>query len=279
MIGAIYILVNADLETIDNVAEEDRYFDKAEGEQFYQLAMSSIKSLKKHMPDLPVTLFTNVTIREDHLFDDVVYIEPRDMWISKYDAMIRTPYERTVHIDCDTFICDDFTEIFTLLDKFDLALPLSLHYVSRYSHYAPPAFTEPAGGIIVWKNTEKMRSVWRDVLKLMEIRGRGSDEPGLRKVLYEREDVRFAVLPPEYNCPQAHPCYLFDKVKILHCKGEKAEEDAEIINKVFEENKRPYKRLLTGKKVLYLRHLKQKVMTVAEEAEYHGGRPGTRRVI
>jgi hypothetical protein len=169
MNGAIYVLINASAEVIDHATGDYRYFDKAEGGRFYKLAIDSVASLKKHMPDLPVTLFTNMEMKEDNLFDDIIHIEPKDMWMAKYEAMMKTPYERTVHIDCDTYICDTFLEIFTLLDKFDLALPMSVHYYSKNRDVAPPSFTEPSGGMIVWKNTEKMRSVWQEVYDLMVV--------------------------------------------------------------------------------------------------------------
>lgn len=36
--------------------------------------------------------------------------------------MLHSPFEHTIFLDTDTFVCGDFSELFDLLDHFDIAM-------------------------------------------------------------------------------------------------------------------------------------------------------------
>src|SRR5713226_5693158 len=99
--GAIYI-----------VSQDERYLN---------LLRASAESLKRAMPDLPVTVFSQFPIEGPH-FDNVTLVKPTcDGFYDKTRLMLESPYERTLFIDADIYVAEPFSELFTLLDRFDCA--------------------------------------------------------------------------------------------------------------------------------------------------------------
>lgn len=282
--GIIYILTDrgnkaikrrGPLGVIENIEDTENYW-------YLKTAIASAKSLRKHMPEKHVTLFTDHEFNDEVLeqlpFDDVVDFGPveRDFWCKRWEVYGMSPYEYTYHLDSDTFVCDTFQEVFDLLQNynFDLAATLSLTYQSRRMSRYPLCFPELACGAMAWKKSEKMDDfieMTYNCLMERKSRKRGADEPCMRLSLLN-SDIRYAVLPWEYNCWHNFPQYLFGKVKILHGKVESLEENSKIINyRSKEEEEWPWIRLLTGNKVLYYEVFGGKAMHIAEEKEYGAG--------
>jgi hypothetical protein len=225
--GVIYFIYGLTQKKFNHILNND-----------YKLAIRSATSLKQHMPDIQTTLFSNFNIpNQDPVFDRIITRESKedigakgreDMWIYKYKCLLLSEYDYTLHMDADTYVCDPFPEIFEVLQKFDLALTLSMHYKSRKVD-VPDCFPELAGGFMAWKKSKTMDQLFEKIISARTVRSRGSDEPYLRWALYH-SDVRFSILPWEYNCLYIHPGYLFGKVKIMHGRRETIAEDAKIIN-------------------------------------------------
>ena len=85
-------------------------------------AIFSANSLKKHNPNLSVTIFTDYKLTND-CFDNVI-IFPSDTFKfrCKQNFLIDSPYESTLYIDTDTFINDNIEDMFILLEKFDVCM-------------------------------------------------------------------------------------------------------------------------------------------------------------
>jgi hypothetical protein len=98
----------------------------AMGARFVEEAQVSARSVRKHMPNLPITLFTDSPPAESDLFDRVVHLtrsgpKPhRDKLI----GMLQSPYEHTLFLDTDTFVGADVSELFQILQTFDMAATL-----------------------------------------------------------------------------------------------------------------------------------------------------------
>ena len=120
-------------------------------ERFALEAFLSATSVKDLMPDIPITLFTNledsVFVRDD-CFDNIVPIDSVRKYSSAWsegtlDRMMclkESPYKYTLNLDTDTrVLSDEVADIFSLLDDFDIALVecendnsfSRLHYGSR----------------------------------------------------------------------------------------------------------------------------------------------------
>jgi len=234
----------------------------------YNLAVRSAKSLKVHMPHLPTTLFTNLDLSDldsDCFSNVIVTKSPEDMWTYKYECLLSSPYEHTLHMDADTYVCDNFSEVFDLLSNFDLVAPLSPYYRSLKLREVPNCFPELAGGFMLWKKNKKTQDLLTRILELVQNRVRGvADEPYIRKALYE-SDVRYAVIPWEYNCVCLLAGYLFSKVKVIHGRSDDIVRDAKVLNM----SKSP--RIYTGETLFLLRRCRKRRKFVEVDKAIHYG--------
>lgn len=217
------------------------------------MLMRSMKSLKKHMPDVDTILFTNIGDFDwgNIGLSKVVYKdEPKDVWTYKYECMLSTPFERTVHIDCDTYICQPFYDVFEMLNEVDFAVPLSPWYFGKRQFHVPRAFPEPAGGFIAYNTNRRTFEMLEETKRLVINRSGGCDEPYLRVALYESK-IKFSILPWEYNCVFLLPGYLMSKPVILHGKLR----DIETVERCLSS---PGPKLFTGEKVIYCDRVNRK---------------------
>jgi hypothetical protein len=137
------------------VANTNGYLDEA---------MQSLASLRAHMPNVSVSV---VAPRE--LFRPGA---PVDHWIRlpsvRNGPIVKTaarlaPYDRVLFLDTDTYVAGDFTDVFNILDAFDLAVA---HEPTRGWDYETPAakaFCELNTGVIAFRKNEEVHaffSLW-----------------------------------------------------------------------------------------------------------------------
>ena len=141
------------------------------GDKYIKEALQSAESLKNVMPNINITVFCDsknnlnsknvdktVTIKEDYF---------NYPFLAKIYSMINAPYYKTLFLDTDTYLCDDCSELFTLLDQFDIA---SAHAPVRdctkqkrgkdiaYDINIPESFPEMNTGVLAFKNNEVINS-------------------------------------------------------------------------------------------------------------------------
>jgi hypothetical protein len=84
--------------------------------RYVELLLTSAASLKKAMPDLPITVFSQFAV-DSPFFERVVPVEPtQDGFYDKSRLIQNSPYERTLFIDADTYVVEHIHELFELLD-------------------------------------------------------------------------------------------------------------------------------------------------------------------
>jgi len=176
------------------------------GEKYVDEAIYSAKSLKRHCPELPAALFTDKKI-EDSVFDNIKIIEA-DHIRCKVDYIYDSPYDYTLYLDSDTKINHDITEMFEILDKFDIALTHSfarkLDWKSKaITEYAeiPYSFPECEGGVILFKKSEKTKhffKLWRGLFYKYKEQTKNWDQATFRVALWQ-SDLKIHTLPIEYN--------------------------------------------------------------------------------
>jgi hypothetical protein len=210
----------------------------APGPQFVKEALVSAQSVKEHHPDLPTTLFTDCTVVSPYI-DNTVRIQPVEMrFMDKILSLTRTPYTYTLFLDCDTYICGNISGIFSLLDQFDVAVAHAPFRVSPPNYRAlktfidalPTSFPQFNTGVLLYRQSPAVSALWQAFASVhqrdweyAQKNGYGivDDQPAFREILYKSQ-LRFATLPPEYNCRfymTATPRttgFLGDSVKILH---------------------------------------------------------------
>jgi hypothetical protein len=212
----------------------------ATGERHVREAAASLASLRRHEPQLPVAMFVDqagrprlgnwgVSASTGKAPIEILDLpQPTYSWADKPLALARdqAPDEEVLFLDSDTRICGPIGEIFDLLEAFDLA---AAHAPVRLDRRQPPslaarvpaAFPELNTGVLAFRRTaavvrllDRWRRLHLDVLHSVQ-GGTVGDQATFRVALYE-SDVRFAVLPPEYNCRFTFPTYVHGPVRILH---------------------------------------------------------------
>lgn len=168
----------------------------------------SVNSLKKQHPKIPITLFTDVDPKIKGI-DDVKIITV-DSTRLKQRYLYDSPYENTLYLDCDTRIVGPINESFRLMNRFDLAATHDLIRKDskksiKCSVYAdiPDGFSEFGGGVLLFRKSlevEKFFKVWRKYCDLWTERtGEFRDQPAMRTAIWKCSDLKFYVLPPEFN--------------------------------------------------------------------------------
>jgi len=171
------------------------------------------------MPGMPLALASDLRPDGDP-FDHWIPIEkPRKTTVDKIAPLANTPFEQTVFLDSDTYLCEAVPELFELLDRCDIAMA---HAPMRVIGHAPvPAcFPECNSGVIAYNVNERTKELFANWAEFYSEQtsptGRLNDQPPLRKALWQ-SDVRLIVLPPEYNFRFVLPAFAGrGSVKILH---------------------------------------------------------------
>lgn len=171
----------------------------AKGSDYTDLACQSLRTLRQHHPDLPVHLFTDQAPPNADF--DAVHPIPAGCSRAKIAGMIASPFERTLFLDCDTLVVSPIDDGFTILDRFDLAIA---HDVRRSSALieagdsAPPIFPQHNSGVMFFAKSPAMDRFLRDWADAYDRAGHGRDQVTLKDLLW-RSELRFWVLPPEWN--------------------------------------------------------------------------------
>lgn len=170
-------------------------------EKYLILAKQAALSLKKHNPGLAADLYTD---REEvpSVFDQVHRVE--NSWLrSRIDVLRHSRFDRILMLDSDIHVLAPITDIFDVLDRFDIALAHDQERNGKLSFTfwrkeLPPAFAQFNGGVIALRKSEKVDRFLLDWSAAVRDHGIGRDQPALREVLWD-SDLRIATLPEEYN--------------------------------------------------------------------------------
>lgn len=189
-------------------------------------AVSSVRSLKAVMPDELAALIAPRSLWEEARSYFDLLIEPTladQTPIVKNDAPL-APFKRVVFVDTDTRFLMNYSRVFDILDAFDIA---AAHEPTRgwdYSTSAAIPFCELNTGLIAFNNVPHVRDFFAQWLvnyrKMLQDQGLRNDQPSFRQTLWERRDIRLAVLPTEFHAIVGKPCYLAWDALMLHGRGD-----------------------------------------------------------
>ncbi len=158
----------------------------ATGKKYVDEALVSAATLKKHVPDLPVTLFSDLDVKSSY-FDRIIKIKnPVFGFEDKIRQMPKTPYDLTLFLDTDTYICDDISELFDLLDRFDIAARHANRRKQYFIENVPGSFTELNSGVVVFKKSNELKLLFSNWLKFY-LRDKKKD----LSELYTSEIIRY----------------------------------------------------------------------------------------
>lgn len=171
------------------------------------------------MPGVPLAIASDVG-PDGGLFDHWIPIEnPLGTFADKIAPLAKTPFEKTVFLDTDTYLCGPVPELFELLDRCDIAMAHAPMRVTG-SVPVPASFPECNSGVIAYNINDQTKAIFAAWEKFyagqISSTGQPDDQPALRRALWENE-IRLAVLPPEYNFRFVLPSFAGrGPVKILH---------------------------------------------------------------
>ena len=214
-------------------------------EKYLKEAEKSAESLKKHNPDLPITLETCEKLTPTNgVFDSVII---RDDYRKDFEDSLleyrHCLYDKTLFLDSDTYICDDVTDIFEMLDTYDIVGcydPTRNGNVNhRHKSNVPESFPQINTGVLAFNDNHSVYSLfesWRNTQD--EIRDKiqaNLNQPAFRIAVYNW-DNSIGILPPEYNIRLGNVtgnlCFASGKIKIIHGRSAlwNIEDMAEYIN-------------------------------------------------
>jgi hypothetical protein len=206
-------------------------FYVATGDKYRDEALKSLKSLKKHLPKMHTTLFSDQPCEPGHFDRNIIITSPKFSFQDKVECFQLVDYEQAIFLDTDTFVAGDISDLFDLLSKFDFAAATEAARGYWYDEWSlPDSFPELNSGVIVFNNSAKIKKLFADWLRFfMESKtwqnrfawqnGNAWDQPGLRRALYLAKDIRMTVLPTEYNALRNNGTYLWGCAKIIHGRG------------------------------------------------------------
>jgi hypothetical protein len=196
------------------------------GARFVREARLSAESVRRFLPSVPILLFTDQTIEARDGFDEVVRLsEPHPRaHINKLIAMMQSPFEKTLLLDTDTYVCAHISDIFALLDRFDIAMTQSRGSyqpeVYPPDSGVPDAFTELNQGVIAFRRSDAIRKALEEAFvwtgKLRAVSGTYPYDQAPMRIALFHSQVRLTPLPPEYNCRFEKYGCLNGPVRILH---------------------------------------------------------------
>lgn len=216
------------------------------GESYVEEAKESLCSLREHM-DLPAAIVTDNKDYDLEVFDYVTILEEGtkrverkqsegEMWV--WDTPLKpewSPFEYTLYLDTDTYICADLSELFKLLENYDLAVP-RLQQDKSIDSLPEPARQEYQCGVIAYRNTPAVRELfnrWNLIFHYrVKIQDRPMDQPAFAEALYTT-DIKYFNLPTRYDLRitrRGRHGAIVGEPKILHGRA-----DLERVADVFEE--------------------------------------------
>ncbi len=171
------------------------------GAGYTELAIRAAGTLKAACPDYVIDLFTDENVSHP-VFDQVIAVEK--VWCRpKIEALRRSRFRKTVYLDADLFVIADISDIFTVLDRFDVA---ATHDQGRNTKRArrawrnelPLAFPQFNSGVLGIRRSAETTALLVEWQREMLAGNFPQDQPLLRELLFY-SDLRIATLAPEFN--------------------------------------------------------------------------------
>ena len=205
----------------------------ANGQKYVKEAEISATSLRR-FTQLPLCLVTNDAAYSSPVFDKIICLKNlEESYGSKIGGLLNSPFDKTIFLDSDTFVCSSIDQVFDVLEIFDLAMTVDnfMHSYGFIRNNAPtfklryetviPEFN--TGLIAIRKNdaTYKLLKDWLTVHEEMKVK---ADMASFREAYIDNiPAIRISPLPYEYNYHGTHSFgFLYNRVKVIHERlGEK----------------------------------------------------------
>ncbi len=206
------------------------------GAEFAIDACASAQSVREHVPGLQIDIYCDVPEQiPQGIFDQVHPIEnPHKR--SKVDYIDKSRFERVLYLDSDTRIIADVSDLFGLLDRFEICM---CHAHSRerastnqtWRTVIPRCFPQLNSGVFLFQNSPSVQEMFRKWAAAYHSANFNRDQVTLRELVW-LSNLRLFVLPPEYNIRYAKYLEVWDDheahPKILHYPEYKSKESKKL---------------------------------------------------
>jgi hypothetical protein len=195
------------------MAEKGVYYI-ATGEKFLSELKDSLDTLEQNY-DVKVAVASDKKI-EHEMVDQWIPIEDPDHGFKdKIEFMKDSPFDKTVFLDTDTFVYNNFDEVFELLDRFEIAAAHAEGRIGEDVDDVPDSFPEFNTGVIAYRKNQKVLDLYEEWMKIYTEEDWPCDQAPFRKAAYS-SDVDLYALTPEYNCRFVFPTFTNGEIKIFH---------------------------------------------------------------
>ncbi len=200
------------------------YLYVANQKKFINEAIVSAQSIKR-FSSLPIALVTNLEVIDDevkHFFDEIVVVSElkEHTYLAKIIGIQNSPFQNTIFLDSDTFVCSDISELFDLMKIVDIA---TTQEVTKHTHEFggmsfKNIFPEFNSGVIVFRKNQVTTKIFEDWLQICIDLKIKIDMPGLREAILKNIDqVKFSIIPEEYNSHGYKTMVILNgEVKVIH---------------------------------------------------------------
>ena len=205
----------------------------ASGKENFLEAMTSAHRVREVLPALPIAIASDQDHGNDGVFQQVLLLEsPLMNCGDKIQGMKLSPFAETLFLDPDTWVADDPSEVFSLLERFPMAVSHAPYRDALPIKGIPAAFPELNTGVIAFRKGESwlhFLRLWEAAYAEMEVK---ADQPSFRKVAWE-SGVPFSVLPPEFQFRTMTHCFAGyrSRVRIIHGRHMNIQRLAEDLNR------------------------------------------------
>jgi len=203
----------------------------AYGEKYRLEARRSAQSLLNHMPNSDITLITHCEFDAPE-FSRVIVKPMQGSYMDKMKFMRESPYDRTLFIDTDTYICENLTQLFGLLDYYDIAMAVENGRPEWKN--LPSGLTEMTEfntGVILFRKCPSVKSLlelWGTVYQNRQNID-WHDQTSMAIALAQIP-IQLTVLPREFNVRAIYPQVLYRKVSIVHARLRNVEKTIKRLN-------------------------------------------------
>ena len=211
---------------ITDLKMENGFLYIAIGKRYLLEAQISARSLRRFTKH-PICIITDEANFTSPLFDIIIHENMPADFVSKIIGIKKTPFQKTIYLDSDTFICAPIDQLFKILDLFDMAMTIDRynhsygflqHYNASFQLKFENVLPEYHTGLIVYGDSQPVKGLINDWLELHQQMNVKADMPSFREAFIKNATtVRIAPLPFEYNYFGTLSFgFAYNEIKIFH---------------------------------------------------------------
>lgn len=181
----------------------------ATGADYVAEASISAKGLRAHHPGIPICLIIDKTPAGAPFWDDLIILsDPKFGFVDKIE-MRQSPYEKSIFLDADTHVVGDLSEVFAMLDRFELCGVQLMEGHDYAIPGIPLAYPEVNSGFLAFRRSDRLHAffaLWQTLYYEFRAENKDGyyhyanegDQKSLRAAVWN-SDIRFLGLGPEFN--------------------------------------------------------------------------------